>query len=351
MSFITKVVTTYPDFIVQQDTMIEQLLHTKRRDIHQFVDALDAHKVKTRHLCLPLNYYFDLNDPGKRNVIWNAESLILQKKNIQFLLDETKIDKNDIGLIATITSTGFSLPSMEVSMMNTFHLPFTTKRLPIWGLGSNGGVFGINQVHEYLKSYPQKAAILLVTELGSLNFQFGTYSGHNLEHLLFTGDGAGAVLMVGRDHPLSSKSPFEVLDTDCILCPNTENLSVMDMTDSGFQYKYCPETPKLIASTIKASANQFLNRNHIDCSDINLFLLPGESPASINAYRDGLQLTDSKFMDSWESLEKFGNTSSVSTLEILKQTLSSADISPNKLALMLSIGAGMSFEFSLLKKV
>ncbi len=351
MSFISKVVTNYPDFIVQQETMIEQLLRTKGRDFHQFVDVLSAHKVKTRHFCLPLNYYFDLNDPGKRNVIWNAESLILQKKNIQYLLDESKIDKNDIGLIATITSTGFSLPSMEVSMMNTFQLPSSTKRLPFWGLGSNGGVFGINQVHEYLKSHPQKGAILLVTELGSLNFQFDTSSGHNLEHLLFTGDGAGAVLMVGRDHPLSSKCFFEVLDADCILCPNTENLSVMDMTDSGFQYKYCSETPKLIASTIKASANQFLNRNQIDSSDITLFLPPGESPASINAYRNGLHLTDSKVIDSWESLEKFGNTSSVSTIEILKQTLSSADISPNKLALLLSMGTGMSLEFSLLKKV
>jgi alkylresorcinol/alkylpyrone synthase len=42
------------------------------------------------------------------------------------------------------------------------------------------------------------------------------------------GDGAGAVLMVGRDHPLAQKSPLKVINNRSNWLPNTEYLVRVD---------------------------------------------------------------------------------------------------------------------------
>ncbi|MDD4974956.1 MAG: 3-oxoacyl-[acyl-carrier-protein] synthase III C-terminal domain-containing protein [Bacteriovorax sp.] len=350
MSFIIKAVTSCPEQLVPQKEIKNLLIKMwpeKSSFIEQFTEST---AVESRHLTLPLNYYRDLKDMGKRNIIWKAEALRLQTENIKKLLDESKIDIADIGLIASATTTGLAVPSLEALMMNQFPFSPNTKRLPIFGLGCLAGVAGVNRVNDYLLGHPEKAAILMVTELCSLTFQFEESSIANIIGTSLFGDGSGAVLMVGEDHPLAATSNFEILSTESIFYPDTERVMGWDMVENGFQIVLSNEIPALVKDKVGKNIDEFLSKNKLTRSDINFFVAHPGGADILEALSETLNHDKDKFALSWNSLKTRGNTSAASVLHVLEQTIDTADLAPNTLGLMLAMGPAFCLEISLIKK-
>lgn len=350
MAYIIKAVTTYPEYIVVQAQAKEHLTKMwphKKNAIDQFIESTT---VKKRHLCLPLNYYSDLNDMGKRNVIWKAEASRLQKENIQKLLDETKINISDIGLIASATTTGLAVPSLEALMMNQFPFAPDTKRLPLFGMGCLAGVAGINRVNDYLVGHPEKAALLLVTELCSLTFQLEDESIANLIGTTLFGDGSGAVLLVGDKHRLAQTASFEIVTTESVFYPDTERLMGWDMIESGFKLVLSNDIPALVKKQVGKNIEQFLNKNKISKEDIGYYIAHPGGPKVLQTLAETLDLHKDKFTLSWESLAQYGNTSSASVINVLEKSIAMSDIVPQQLGLMMAMGPAFSLELSLVKK-
>jgi alkylresorcinol/alkylpyrone synthase len=350
MSFIITAVTSCPEQLVQQ-TEIKNLLSKiwpeKSSLIEQFTDSST---VESRHFTLPLNYYRDLKDMGKRNIIWKAEALRLQTENIKKLLEESKIDIADIGLIASATTTGLAVPSLEALIMNQFPFSPNTRRLPLFGLGCLAGVAGVNRVNDYLLGHPEKAAILMVTELCSLTFQLDDDSVGNIIGTSLFGDGSGAVLMVGKDHPLAAAINFEIISTESIFYPDTERVMGWDMIENGFQIMLSNEIPALVKKQVGKNIDEFLSKNKLTSSDINYFVVHPGDPKMLEALSETLNHQKDKFALSWDSLKTRGNTSAAAVLHVLEQTIDSADIAPNTLGLMMAFGPAFSLEISLIKK-
>ncbi|MBC7537688.1 MAG: type III polyketide synthase [Bacteriovorax sp.] len=350
MSFIIKAITSCPEILVQQKEM-QNLLTTVWPLQSSFIEQFtDSSGVESRHLTLPLNYYRDLEDMGKRNIIWKAEALRLQSDNIKKLLDVTKIDIADIGLIASATTTGLAVPSLEALIMNQFPFSPNTKRLPIFGLGCLAGVAGVNRVNDYLLGHPEKAAILMVTELCSLTFHFDDESIGNIISTSLFGDGSGAVLMVGKNHPLAGTSNFEILSTESIFYPDTERMMGWDMIENGFQILQSNEIPKLVKEHVGHNIDKFLSNNFLTRNDICYFIAHPGGPKVLEALCETLNQDKDKFALSWESLKTRGNTSAASVLHVLEQTIDKADIAPNSLGLMMAFGPAFCLEISLIKK-
>ena len=166
MSFLITAVSSYPEHITSQadiKNFLKKVWPEQAPFIEKFMDSTTVHK---RHLTLPLEHYQDLGDMGERNKTWKEEALRLQKENIQKILDNSKIDINDIGLIASATTTGLAVPSLEAIIMNHFPFSPNTKRLPLFGLGCLAGVAGINRVNDYLTGHPTEAALVTGAQIG-----------------------------------------------------------------------------------------------------------------------------------------------------------------------------------------
>lgn len=350
MSYILKAVTSYPKHLVKQSEVNDLLVKIwpeKKAHIEQFIDATT---VETRYLSLPLNYYRDLRDMGKRNVIWKAEACQLQKENMQKLLSETNIEISDIGLIVSVTTTGLAVPTLDALMMNQFPFSPDTKRLPLFGLGCLGGVAGINRVHDYLVGHPEKAALLMVTELCSLTFQLEDESVANLVGATLFGDGAAAVLMVGNKHPLSKSSAFEVVTTESVFYPETERLMGWDMIDTGFQLVLSGDIPAHVKEFVGKNIDDFLMKNNMSREDIGYYVAHPGGPKVLSAICETMNISKDKLALSWESLSKFGNTSASSVLNVLEETIKVSDINPKSMGLMMAMGPAFSLELSLLQK-
>lgn len=349
MSFITTAVTTCPEHEVLQSDFKKFLKQTWPHKYSTIDQIADSSFVYGRQFTLPLNYYRDLKDIGKRNIIWKAEAHRLQKENIQKVLDSSGIDISDIGLIASATTTGLSVPSLEALMMNQFPFSPDTIRLPLFGLGCLAGVSGINRLNDFLLAYPKKAAILLVTELCSLTFQMDDDSEAAMAGASVFGDGSGAVLMVGKNHPKAFGSSFEIIASESVFYPDTERIMRWDMIENGFQIIFSNEIAQFIKNRVVKSIDKFLEKNKLTRESIGFYLVhPGDGNV-LQALGEALSHSIDKFASSWETLKTRGNTSAASVIHVLEQSFSS-DIAPHTFGLMLALGPAFSLEINLIRK-
>lgn len=350
MPFIHAVHTAFPDNKVSQENIkdvIVSLWPDKKELLEQFFVSSG---VKNRHLTLPLSEYKENSDFGKRNITWQNEALSLQTKNINSLLTSTQIKPDDIKLISSVNTTGLCVPSIEALLLNKLPLEHTVKRLPIFGLGCLGGLAGINRVSDYLKGHPTEAALLLVTELCSLTFQLRDNNVSNLVGTALFGDGAGAILILGDEHPLGSKSHFEIIHSGSLFYPNTERMMGWDMVENGFQIVLSPELPDLVKKNVGKNVSHFLRQFGYEKEDVDFYVAHPGGPRVLEAMTEtlGINLTD--VIHSWESLAEVGNVSAVSVVNVLERTIQRTDLKKGAIGVMLAMGPAFSLEMALVKK-
>lgn len=350
MSFLISAVNSYPQSTISQ-AEIKKFLKKRWPEQAAFIEQfMDSTTVQKRHFTLPIEHYQDLGDMGKRNKIWKDEALHLQKENIKKILAETKIDIADIGLIASATTTGLAVPSLEALIMNHFPFSSDTKRLPLFGLGCLAGVAGINRVNDYLEGYPSSAAILMVTELCSLTFQFEDKRIANIIGASLFGDGSGAVLLVGKDHPMAKLANFEILATGSTFYPNTERLMGWDIIKDGFQINLSTDIPALVREHVGKNIDDFLRKNKMARDGVNYYIAHPGGPKVLDALCETMGLNKDKLSLSWESLSNYGNTSAASVINVLEQTIRTNNITSNSLGIMMAMGPAFSLELNLVRK-
>ena len=350
MSFILNAVTSCPDFFVNQHDFIKVLTNNWPHQ-KKIIDSISIDlENQGKFLSLPLNYYSDLIDSGKRNIIWKAEAIKLQSENINKIQVQTPIDLDTIGLIVSATSSGISSPTLDGLMMNKFSFSNNTLRVPLFGLGDLAGLVGINRINDYLEANPEKAALLMVTELSSLHFHFRDDSEKSINNAIVYGDAAGAVLMLGNKHPLSGTSLVEIIATGSAFIKESEDASALCMLENGFVMNSKNEILDIVKKHLDKNLNSFLEKFKISTKDITFYILQPNGPKVLEAICETLNIGKDKIVISRKSMEARGNTSGASFIHVLEETLKTADLAPNSLGLMMSMGPGFCFEFSLIKK-
>ena len=352
MSYLCYAQTSFPQNNYNQNE-IKKLLKTLwsgEKELELIEQFFASTGVKTRSLALPLEEYQNLGHFGNRNNLWKKEAVTLQKKNIKDIIKKIKIPAEDIKLIASVNSTGLCVPSMEALLMNEIPFGQNTKRLPIFGLGCLGGVAGINRVHDYLEGHKNEAALVLVTELCSLTYQLKDSSIANLVGAALFGDGAGAVLMVGEDHPLKEDALLEIITTKSFFYPDTEHYMGWKMVETGFEINLSSDIPNLVRSQVGLNIKDFMKENGIDKNDVKFYLGHPGGPKVLDAVTEALNGKKEDLALSWESLENHGNMSSVSVINVLELFQQKNKFKKGDVGIMFAMGPAFSLELSLVKK-
>lgn len=350
MPYIHTVATQFPRHLTSQEevlSVVTQLWPDKRIELEQFFNSSG---VRQRSFVKPLGEYKDLGDFGKRNVEWKKNAVELQKNNIEKILTANKIRSEDLGLIASVNTTGLCVPSLEALLLNKCSLSSHIKRLPIFGLGCLGGVAGINRVNDYLLGHPNECALVLVTELCSLTFQFTDHSIANAVGTALFGDGTGAVLLLGDNHRLANHSPLEVLATKSHFYHDTENLMGWSMVENGFQIMLSPDIPKLVKENLGKNLQSFVHECGYELNDIDFFVAHPGGPKVLEAMMESLKIKKETIALSWDSLAEHGNVSAVSVIDVLKRTLEKNNIRKGCVGIMLAMGPAFALEMTMVKK-
>ncbi|MFZ8932820.1 MAG: type III polyketide synthase [Bacteriovoracaceae bacterium] len=349
MSLIHSIETSFPKNYYEQQELINHLSTYWKEKVFNLDRVKAIHKnvlVQGRHLALEPKEYFNLLDMEKKNKVFIEKALDLSTEAVGNLLEKAQIKPNEVSVLMSNTVTGFSIPSLEARLMNRIDFSPHTKRVPLLGLGCLAGVAGINRVMDYLEGHPSEAVVFFTVELCSLTLQLEDLSMANIISSGLFGDGAAAVLCVGKDHKLAQESKLKWIDGLSSFYPNTENTMGWDIKNTGLKIILGQDVPKICSEKLPKDLESILNSNELLKEDLNFFMAHPGGPKVLFAMEQALGLEEGSLKHSWNSLAQKGNMSSVSVLDIAKRTMESEKFD-HEYGIMAALGPAFCSEIGL----
>src|SRR5271157_3659908 len=221
---IASAATSLPKYRYDQETILQALkFHwADKLEVPDMLDRLHARTgVETRSLAMPIEAYPELKSWGEANQIWIDTSCELGEQAICHALTRAGLSVKDPAALFFVSISGVASPSIDAKLVNRMGLNRNIKRIPIFGLGCVAGAAAIARAADYVRAFPDQAALLLSVELCSLTIQRDDISMANLISSGLFGDGAAAVVVVGDDHPCSTLGAGpEILGTRSVFYPD-----------------------------------------------------------------------------------------------------------------------------------
>jgi alkylresorcinol/alkylpyrone synthase len=305
--------------------------------------------VKQRYLALPAEQYAELRGFGAKNRAWLEQAVPLAERAVLGALAHADLTPADIGMLMSTTVTGIAVPSLEARLMNRLPFARDVKRIPLFGLGCMAGAAGLARASEYLRAFPDQAALFFSVELCSLTLQREDASVANLISGGLFGDGAAAVVLVGAAHPLAKRAGRpRVLDSLSRFFPETERAMGWDMVDGGFKIVLGREVPAIAREGVPELVDALLGRGGLQREDVAHWIAHPGGPAVMEAMRVGLGLSADRLEATRRSLEQIGNLSSASVLFLLDEFMRGQRRAGDH-ALVLAMGPAFSAEGVLLQ--
>ncbi|HSJ88481.1 MAG TPA: 3-oxoacyl-[acyl-carrier-protein] synthase III C-terminal domain-containing protein [Anaerolineales bacterium] len=352
MAHIVSAASAFPAYYYRQEeiTAAMQKLWAGRPSSLERLESFHQNmQVNGRYLALPLEEYLRPSGFQERNQAWIRTATDLGEKVVCQLLEHANVSAEVIDQIVFTTITGIAAPSIDARLMN--RIPFSPflKRMPLFGLGCMGGAGGMSRLADYLVGHPKEAGLLLSVELCSLTIQHNDLSAENMVATGLFGDGAAAVLMVGRQHPLARTGQPRVIATRSVFFPETEHIMGWEMQDTGFKVVLGSDVAEIVETGLKPAMDSFLSEYGLSTAQIDLWLVHPGGPKIIQAIETGLGLEMGKLDSSRENLASVGNLSSAAVLVMLEKALKENPPSPGTHSLLMAMGPAFNAELILLE--
>ncbi len=348
---IASVATAHPPHRYEQDALIAAFEQHWAREHHNIRRVAQLHKavqVGGRWLALPMERYPDLTF-GEANDAFIRVGTDLAAEALAAALDAAGLTPEDVDLVVFTSVTGVAAPSIDARLVNRLGLRPDVKRVPMFGLGCVAGAAGTSRLHDYLVGHPDQVAVLVSVELCSLTLQRKDLSIANLIASGLFGDGAAALVAVGRDRaarmglPDGRGGPW-VRHTKSRFYPDTERVMGWDIGQSGFRIVLSPEVPAMVHRHIADDLRGFLAEIGVRREQLQSWVCHPGGPKVLVAFEEALGLERADLQVTWDSLNDVGNLSSASVLHVLRDTIADRRPAAGTHGMMLAMGPGFCSE-------
>ena len=312
--------------------------------------VFDNTQIEKRNFCVPFEFFLENHSFKELNDIYQKVSLDASKKSVIQLLSANSIDKGDVTDLIYVNSTGLATPSIDALIINDLEMNYNINRYPIWGLGCVGGVSGISKANTIAIANPDAIVILVNAELCSITFRKNDYSMSNFIATTLFSDGVSSLLVVGERafQKLFNKPKYKINISATLARLYHSSLNVMgwEFLDDGFKVIFSKDIPNIISTKVKGDVFDFLNKNNLNCSQINNFIFHTGGAKIIDAYRDSFGIQDELLMNTRNVFKNYGNMSSASVIYVMNEFFRKGFVVGK--GLMLAVGPGFSSEIILL---
>jgi alkylresorcinol/alkylpyrone synthase len=305
--------------------------------------------VAGRYHSLPFETYLNFDSFTQRNKAWGDVALDLGEQCMTKVLHACDARPEQVSQLIFTSVTGLAVPSIDARLMNRIPFRPDMKRVPLFGLGCVAGAAGIARARDYLVGHPKEAVALLAIELCSLTVQKDDWTMANFVGSGLFGDGAAATLVVGDEHPLAREGQPKVIASQSVFFPNSEGVMGWDIRSTGFHLVLSAEVPHIAETILPACVRSFLETQHLNVKDIDVWVSHPGGPKVIDGIEKGLELPDGALDLSRECLRDVGNLSSASVLIVLEKTLAQKKIPKGSYGLLLAMGPAFCAELVLLQ--
>ncbi len=280
-------------------------------------------QVSSRRFCRPLR------DPSvggeapitERNRIAFTESSVLAVKAAQQTLRETGVDPRAIDCIITSHTTSWTVPGLDVHLIETLGLRPDLRRIPMSTLGCVGGAQALVKAADHLAARPGSTVLVVVAEMLSTVYNHRDTSKESMIYKTLFGDAAGACLVT--DIPLGPGLRME--STWEYLLPDSRKRYAGRLDTSGLHFDSEKSATAAIRDVMPA-LRRYLAQQAM--SDVEFTVLHPGGPRIILDAEQGLGIDQEPGLadkakvtrHSWASLREEGNLGGVAVLAVLSRT-------------------------------
>jgi alkylresorcinol/alkylpyrone synthase len=305
---------------------------------HRLAPIYRNARIERRHVCEPLDWYFEAHDFSERNALFLAHATDLLVQAASTALAEGGLTPGDIDVIVTVCSSGVATPSLDARVMERLGFRRDVQRLPIFGLGCAGGVMGLSRAAALAQAAPGSRILLLVVELCSLTFRKDDRSKSNVVATALFGDGAAAAVITCDPAGLQDSTPR--------LGPWGEHtwadsLDVMgwEVAEDGLKVVFSRDIPTLVRSDLRPVIDDFLDRHGMTLSEIDHFVCHPGGAKVVDALERCLELPQGALVHARDVLRDHGNMSAATILFVLRAAL---DAGARGRGLLTTLGPGFT---------
>ena len=245
----------------------------------------------------------------------------------------------EVGLVVFVTSTGFIAPGVDIAVVKELGLPHTVSRIVVNFMGCAAAMNGIRTAVDFVRSNPDKNALVICLELSSVNGVFADDVNDVIIHSLF-GDGCGAVVIGASNvqQPLAA-GKVVIRNSFSSLIDGSEDGIVLGVNSNGITCELAENLPKYIYTGVDPVIEDVLHRNGLQKSDIDLWAIHPGGPKIISESARSLGIDPAQAALSWDVLAQYGNMLSVSLIFVIEQMVARADTTK-------PISTGVAFSFA-----
>ena len=348
MPFISAVATIDLPNKASQQTVKQQARDMFAADFPQvdrLIHAFDNTEIIQRNFAKPLPWYAQSNSFEDRNNAYIELALEYSIQAIETAVTKAGIDKTDITDLIFISTTGLSTPSLDALIINEMRLNKHINRVPVFGLGCGGGTSGMAKANTLAKANPDAVVLLVAVELCSLTLIKTDYSKSNFIGSSLFSDGIAACIIKGDNHKQSDIQVNYVTASSKLYYDSLEVMG-WEFQNEGFKVVFSKDIPTFIHQNILSDITEFLNKHHLQLSDIQNFIFHPGGKKVLDAYVDSLKVEGDFLKHTREVMNNYGNMSSASVLYVLEKFISEGFT--DGYGLMLAMGPGFSSEMVLL---
>ena len=304
-------------------------------------------EIDYRHLYLKPDDLKGLETSDELHERFRRGAIDLGTTAITTCLANGGFDVSGIDFIVVATCTGYLCPGLCPIFVKELGFRNDVQRADLVGMGCAGAMPALQRAYDFVRSHPEKKALVLTVEICSACYYFDD-SLETMVGNVICADGAAALVIGMTDEsPVPRIAGFETR-----LEPSLLESVGFDQRDGKLRIILSKDIRDLAGELAHGVVDALLQENRIQKDDISHWIIHSGGRRVIDTIQRDLHLTDTQVLHSRYVLKHFGNMSSPTVLfvlqEVLRNTNGNGPPKPGDLGVMLALGPGLAVETALL---
>ncbi|MFE6946550.1 PhlD [Streptomyces chartreusis] len=325
IAHVTRPTIVHPPHEVTTDAICDDIAraHSGLPHLGVGLRLVRSTQVRSRRFSRPLH------DPSlsadaaiaERNSVAFIEASNLAVEAARQTLHETHTDPMDVDCIVTSHTTSWTVPGLDVHLVEALGLRPDVRRIPMSTLGCAGGAQGLVKAADHLAAHPGSTVLVVIAEMLSTVYNVHDTSKESMIYKGLFGDSAGACLVT--DTPLGPGLSLE--STWEYVLPDSRKRYEGRLDATGLHFDSEKSATAAIRDVMPA-LRRFLEQQDLETVEFTV-LHPG-GPRIIQDAEQELGVDQEPGLDdkakmtrhSWASLREEGNLGGVAVLAVLART-------------------------------